>query len=88
MIALRGHDRNRYQHVSHGHYDKAPLNSAFVILLVVSYQSSDKAEHVDCRIENRIDDSGCSLVQAELGAEKEEKNGVHNIVAKTLSHIT
>ena len=55
---------------------------------MVSYQSSDKAEHVDCRIENRIDDSGCSLVQAELGAEKEEKNGVHNIVAKTLSHIT
>ena len=49
--------------------------------------TADQAEHVDAAIENGIDDPRLVVGQAELGAEEERKDRIHDVVAKAFTHV-
>ena len=87
-VTISCQDGNRQQHVTACHHDQARLNRTLVILLVVSDITTYQCQQIDTSVEYRIDSTADCLVQTELRAEEQHQHCIHNIVAKTLTHIT
>ena len=82
-----GEDGYGEQAVAEGHHQQAGDDGGLVLLRVVGNEATGQAEHVDEEIEHRIDPSGQVVGDAELGAQEEEQDGVHDVVAEALAHV-
>ena len=81
-------NRNRQQHITGCHYHQTRLNGSLVVLRAVSDETTNQSQQIDTCIEYRVDSTADCLVQTELRAEEQYQHCIHNIVAKTLTHIT
>ncbi len=86
-IARRGEDGHGEYYVAHGHHHESRDDGALVILGLVGDISAHKAEHVDARVEEGIDEGTCLFVKTELGAQEQHEDGIHDIVSETLAHV-
>ena len=80
-------DGNREQDIAESHHEQTLLYGPFVVLAAVGYDTSDQRKHIDCCIENRVDNTCGTIADTKLGAEEEQKDGVHYVVAESLAHI-
>ena len=87
-VGILAEQRDGHAHITEGHDDQAPLDGAVVVLGAVGDDTANETQHVDAEVEHRVDDTGGGIGQAELRHDEQQQDGVHDVVAETLTHVT
>ena len=87
-IRIRSSNRDGQKYISQCHCQQAFLYGSLVVLCPVGDESSRQTQYIYSAVEKGIYYSCTIVTQTELRAKKQRQYGIHNIVAKSLSHIT
>ena len=87
-FSVLAEQRDSHTHITEGHDDQAPLDGAVVVLGAVGDDTANEAQHIDAEVEHRVDDTSGGIGQAELRHDEQQQDGVHDVVAETLTHVT
>ena len=87
-IVGSGQYGNSQQDIAYCHHHQTPCYRGFVVLGAVGNDTAYQTEHIDSCEEHGCNESALSVGQSELRTQEQCQYGIHDIVAKTLAHIT